>query len=68
MKNSKKADAPMDSQGLPQDPNKVPSKGQKELHVVSVPHENDMLAQEMAELFDEDRVTHQHGSAEPEKD
>ena len=40
----------------------------KELSVVSLPHDNDVIAQEMAELFDEDRVTHQHGGSEPEKD
>mgnify|MGYP003322838475 FL=1 len=43
-------------------------KEKKEIHVVSVPHENDMIAEEMAELFEEDQVTHQHGSAEPEGD
>ena len=43
-------------------------KGKKEIHVVSVPHEDDMIAEEMAELFEEDQVTHQHGSAEPEGD
>jgi hypothetical protein len=26
------------------------------------------LAQEMEDLFDEDRVTHRHGSTEPERD
>ncbi len=40
----------------------------KELSVVSLPHDNDVMAQEMADLFDEDRVTHQHGGSEPEKD
>lgn len=40
----------------------------KELSVVSLPHDNDVMAQEMAEMFDEDRVTHKHGNAEPEKD
>lgn len=40
----------------------------KELHVVSVPDEKEMIAQEMAELFEEDQVTHQHGSSEPEGD
>lgn len=44
------------------------SKVKKELSVMSLPHDNDVMAQEMAELFDEDRVTHQHGNAEPEKD
>jgi len=43
-------------------------KSKKEIPVVSVPHENDMIADEMAELFEEDQVTHQHGSAEPEGD
>ena len=43
-------------------------KVKKELSVVSLPHDNDIMAQEMAELFDEDRVTHQHGGSEPEKD
>lgn len=45
-----------------------PSKAKKEIHVVSVPHEDDVIAREMAELFEEDEVTHQHGSAEPEGD
>ncbi len=43
-------------------------KAKKEIHVVSVPHDDDMIAQEMAELFEEDEVTHQHGSTEPEGD
>ena len=43
-------------------------KKRKELNVVSVPHDRDMIAQEMAELFEEDQVTHQHGSSEPEGD
>ncbi len=43
-------------------------KTKKEIPVVSIPHEDDMMAEEMAELFEEDRVTHQHGSAEPEGD
>jgi hypothetical protein len=38
------------------------------LSVVSLPHDNDVMAQEMADLFDEDRVTHKHGGSEPEKD
>ncbi|MDR4462456.1 MAG: hypothetical protein MRJ67_18360 [Nitrospirales bacterium] len=51
------------------DPKAVPPKKiKKELSVVSLPHDNDVMAQEMADLFDEDRVTHQHGNAEPEKD
>lgn len=43
-------------------------KTKKELSVVTLPHDNDVMAEEMAELFDEDRVTHQHGNSEPEKD
>lgn len=50
----------------PEETNKP--KAKKEIHVVSVPHEDDMIAEEMAELFEEDEVTHQHGSAEPEGD
>ena len=30
--------------------------------------DRDMIAAEMEELFDEDRVSHQHGSSEPEAD
>ena len=44
------------------------SKSRKKLNVVSVPNDRDMIAQEMAELFEEDQVTHQHGSTEPEGD
>ncbi len=40
----------------------------KEIPLVSVPNDRDMIADEMAELFEEDRVSHQHGSSEPEAD
>ena len=50
------------------DPKGSLPKPRKELHVVSIPQEDDLMAQEMADLFDEDRVTHQHGNSEPEKD
>ncbi len=43
-------------------------KARKEIPLVSVPNDRDMIAEEMAELFDEDKVTHQHGSSEPEAD
>jgi hypothetical protein len=43
-------------------------KTRKEIPLVSVPNDRDMIAEEMAEMFDEDRVSHQHGSAEPEAD
>ncbi|WP_447977802.1 hypothetical protein [Candidatus Nitrospira bockiana] len=45
-----------------------PEKNRKELPLVSVPDDRELLAQEMAELFEEDKVTHQHGSSEPEAD
>jgi len=44
------------------------SKPRKEIPVVSVPNDQDLMAAEMAALFDEDRVSHQHGSSEPEAD
>ena len=43
-------------------------KTKKEIPLVSVPNDRDLIAEEMEELFDEDRVTHQHGSSEPEAD
>ena len=45
-----------------------PPRVRKEIPLVSVPNDRDMIAEEMAELFDEDRVSHQHGSSEPEAD
>ena len=56
------------------DPQKTPTstqnetKPRKEIPLISVPNDRDMIAAEMAELFDEDRVSHQHGSSEPEAD
>jgi len=44
------------------------AKVRKEIPLISVPNDRDMIAEEMAELFDEDRVSHQHGSSEPEAD
>ena len=44
------------------------SKARKEIPLISVPNDREMIAEEMAELFDEDRVSHQHGSSEPEAD
>jgi hypothetical protein len=43
-------------------------KARKELPLISVPDDRDMIAEEMAELFEEDKVSHQHGSSEPEAD
>lgn len=53
---------------LPSPPPDGEAKPRKEIPLVSVPNDRDMMADEMAELFDEDRVTHQHGSSEPEAD
>ena len=50
----------------PKDPPPAPKR--KEIPLVSVPNDRDMIAEEMAELFDEDKVSHQHGSSEPEAD
>ncbi len=43
-------------------------KVRKELTIISVPDDRDMIAEEMAEMFEEDKVSHQHGSSEPEAD
>jgi hypothetical protein len=43
-------------------------KARKEIPPISVPNDREMIAEEMEELFDEDRVSHQHGSSEPEAD
>jgi hypothetical protein len=51
----------------PPSPESTP-KTRKEIPLISVPNDRDMIAEEMAEMFDEDRVSHQHGSSEPEAD
>jgi len=51
-------------QSIPEEKPKV----RKELTIISVPDDRDMIAEEMAELFEEDKVSHQHGSSEPEAD
>lgn len=43
-------------------------KERKEIPLVSVPSDDDAIAKDMADLFEEDQVTHKHGSAEPEGD
>jgi hypothetical protein len=40
----------------------------KELTVVPHPAEEEDISAEMADLFDEEAVKHQHGHAEPEGD
>ncbi len=68
MDHAKKTEKHQDSESDGKDSKAQSPKIRKELSVVSLPHDNDVMAQEMAEMFDEDRVTHKHGNAEPEKD
>jgi len=68
MEDDKKSEEQTNSEADVKDPKAQPPKIKKELSVVSLPHDNDVMAQEMADLFDEDRVTHKHGGSEPEKD
>lgn len=59
---------PQQKQATPT-PEPVPeTKARKEIPLVSVPNDRDMIAEEMADLFNEDKVTHKHGSSEPEAD
>jgi hypothetical protein len=58
---------PKQPESVPPSP-EAPPRVRKEIPLVSVPNDRDMIAEEMAELFDEDRVSHQHGSSEPEAD
>jgi len=44
------------------------AKVRKEIPLITIQNDGDMIAEEMADLFDEDRVSHQHGSSEPEAD
>jgi len=68
MEHHKNSEGQEDSEADVKDPKAQTPKIKKELSVVSLPHDNDVMAQEMADLFDEDRVTHKHGGSEPEKD
>lgn len=43
-------------------------KRKKEINLVSVPSDDDTMDEEMAELFEEDEVSHQHGDSHPEAD
>jgi hypothetical protein len=49
-------------------PDEPQPKVRKEIPLISVPNDREMIADEMAELFEEDKVSHQHGSSEPEAD
>ena len=44
------------------------AKVRKEIPLIAIQDDGAMMAEEMAALFDEDRVSHQHGSTEPEAD
>lgn len=58
---------PMSDKPKQPEPEPAP-KARKEIPLISVPNDREMIAEEMAEMFDEDTVTHQHGSSEPEAD
>jgi len=63
------SETPKNPAKAPENPAPEPvAKVRKEIPLVSVPNDRDMIAEEMAEMFDEDRVSHQHGSSEPEAD
>ncbi len=68
MEHTKNSEGQEDSETGAKEPKAQSPKIKKELSVVTLPHDNDVMEQEMAALFDEDRVTHQHGNSEPEKD
>lgn len=61
------SDTPKIPTPAPETPEPV-ARVRKEIPLVSVPNDRDMIAEEMAALFDEDRVSHQHGNSEPEAD
>lgn len=52
----------------PASPKSDKPKPRKEIPLVSVPNDRDMIAEEMADLFEEDKVRHRHGGTEPEAD
>ncbi len=45
-----------------------PPKPRKELPLIAIQDDSAVMAEEMADLFEEDKVSHQHGSSEPEAD
>jgi hypothetical protein len=63
------SESPKNPAKAPETPVPEPvAKVRKEIPLMAVQDDGDMIAEEMAEMFDEDRVSHQHGSAEPEAD
>lgn len=49
------------------DPEEKP-KARKEIPLLAIQDDDAVMAEEMADLFEEDKVSHQHGSSEPEAD
>ena len=43
-------------------------KARKEIPLIAIQDDDAVMAEEMADLFEEDKVSHQHGSSEPEAD
>jgi hypothetical protein len=43
-------------------------KVRKEIPLIAIQDDDAVMAEEMADLFEEDKVSHQHGSSEPEAD
>jgi hypothetical protein len=63
------SDKPKSPAKGPESPAPEPvTKVRKEIPLIAIQDDGDMIAEEMAEMFDEDRVSHQHGSSEPEAD
>lgn len=48
-------------------PDEAP-KARKEIPLIAIQDDDAVMAEEMADLFEEDKVSHQHGSSEPEAD
>ena len=63
------SDTPKDPAKAPESPAPEPVvRVRKEIPLIAIQDDSAMMAEEMAEMFDEDRVSHQHGNSEPEAD
>lgn len=60
MSDNPKQSAPSSPEGTP--------KARKEIPLIAIQDDDAVMAEEMADLFEEDKVSHQHGSSEPEAD
>lgn len=60
MSDNPKQPAPSSPEGKP--------KARKEIPLIAIQDDDAVMAEEMADLFEEDKVSHQHGSSEPEAD